>query len=155
MAVTPAFIDELRNRLTLSDLVGRRVKLVPKGGRLAGLCPFHNEKTASFYVNDTEGFYHCFGCGANGDMISWLRETDGLGFIEAVRQLSEMAGLPMPENDRASDVAAQHRKANVDACEAAAGFFVSQLHTKKGAAALHYIRQRGLSDDVIVNFRLG
>ena len=155
MAVTPAFIDELRNRLTLSDLVGRRVKLAPKGGRLAGLCPFHNEKTASFYVNDTEGFYHCFGCGANGDMISWLRETDGLEFIEAVRQLSEMAGLPFPENDHASDVAAQQRKATVDACEAAARFFVSQLHTKKGAAALHYIRQRGLSDDVIANFRLG
>ena len=71
MAVTPAFIDELRNRLNLSDLVGRRVKLVPKGGRLAGLCPFHNEKTPSFYVNDPEGFYHCFGCGANGDMISY------------------------------------------------------------------------------------
>ena len=155
VAVTPAFIDELRNRLNLSDLVGRRVKLVPKGGRLAGLCPFHNEKTPSFYVNDTEGFYHCFGCGANGDMISWLRETDGLEFIEAVRQLSEMAGLPMPADDRASDAAAQQRKAAVDACEAAAGFFAAQLHTKDGAAAMQYIRQRGLSDDVIADFRLG
>ena len=155
LAVTPAFIDELRNRLTLSDLVGKRVKLVPKGGRLAGLCPFHNEKTPSFYVNDTEGFYHCFGCGANGDMISWLRETDGLEFIEAVRQLSEMAGLPLPADERASDVAAQKRKAVIDACEAAVGFFASQLHTKEGAAALRYIQQRGLSDDVIADFRLG
>lgn len=155
MSVTPAFIDELRNRLTLSDIVGQRVKLVPKGGRLAGLCPFHNEKTPSFYVNDTEGFYHCFGCGANGDMISWLRETDGLEFIEAVRQLSEMAGLPIPADARATDVAAQQRRAAVDACEAAAGFFASQLHTKQGAAALHYIRQRGLSDEVIADFQLG
>ena len=155
MAVTPAFIDELRNRLNLSDLVGRRVKLVPKGGRLAGLCPFHNEKTPSFYVNDTEGFYHCFGCGANGDMISWLREIDGMEFIEAVRQLSEMAGLPMPAGDRASDATALKRKAAVDACEAATGFFVAQLHTKEGAAAMQYIRQRGLSDDVITDFRLG
>ena len=155
MAVTPAFIDELRNRLTLSDLVGRRVKLLPKGGRLAGLCPFHNEKTPSFYVNDTEGFYHCFGCGANGDMISWLREIDGLEFIEAVRQLSEMVGLPIPEDDRASNIVAQQRKAAVDACEAAAGFFLSQLQTKEGLAALKYIQQRGLSDDAIADFRLG
>ena len=155
MAVTSAFIDELRNRLTLSDLVARRVKLVPKGGRLAGLCPFHHEKTPSFYVNDTEGFYHCFGCGANGDMISWLRETDGLEFIEAVRQLSEIAGLPMPLDDRAPDASTKRRKAVVDVCEAAAGFFVSHLQTSDGAAALQYIQQRGLTDDVIADFRLG
>ena len=155
MAVTPAFIDELRNRLTLSDLVGQRVKLSPKGGRLAGLCPFHSEKTPSFYVNDREGFYHCFGCGANGDMISWLRETDGLEFVEAVRQLSELAGLPMPANNRESDAANRQRKATVDACEAATGFFAAQLRTKEGSTAMHYIRQRGLSDDVIAEFRLG
>ena len=155
MAVTPAFIDELRNRLALSDLVGRRVKLVPKGGRMAGLCPFHNEKTPSFYVNDTEGFYHCFGCGANGDMITWLRETDGLEFIEAVRQLSEMAGLPMPADNKEFDASAQQRKAVVDACEVAAEFFATHLQTADGLPALEYIRQRGLSDDVIADFRLG
>ena len=88
-------------------------------------------------------------------MISWLRETDGLEFIEAVRQLSEMAGLPMPAGDRASDATALKRKAAVDACEAATGFFVAQLHTQEGAAAMHYLRQRGLSDDVITDFRLG
>ena len=155
MAVTPGFIDELRSRLSLSDLVGRRVKLVPKGGRLAGLCPFHNEKTPSFYVNDSEGFYHCFGCGANGDMITWLRETDGLEFIEAVRQLSEMAGLPMPADDRTSGEAAQQRKAAVDACEAAAAFYSSSLARSDGAAASRYLASRGLSDQVIRDFRLG
>ena len=155
MAVTPVFIDELRSRLSLSDLVGRRVKLVPKGGRLAGLCPFHNEKTPSFYVNDSEGFYHCFGCGANGDMITWLRETDGLEFIEAVRQLSEMAGLPMPADDRTSGEAAQQRKAAVDACEAAAAFYSSSLARPDGAAASRYLASRGLSDQVIRDFRLG
>ena len=155
MAVTPAFIDELRNRLTLSDLVGQRVKLAPKGGRLAGLCPFHSEKTPSFYVNDREGFYHCFGCGANGDMISWLRETDGLEFVEAVRQLSELAGLPMPANNRELDAADRQRKATVDACEAATGFFAAQLREKEGSTAMRYIQQRGLSDDVIADFRLG
>ncbi len=155
MAVTPGFIDELRSRLSLSDLVGRRVKLVPKGGRLAGLCPFHNEKTPSFYVNDSEGFYHCFGCGANGDMITWLRETDGLEFIEAVRQLSDMAGLPMPADDRTSGEAAQQRKAAVDACEAAAAFYSSSLARPDGAAASRYLASRGLSDQVIRDFRLG
>ena len=155
MAVTPGFIDELRSRLALSDLVGRRVKLVPKGGRLAGLCPFHNEKTPSFYVNDSEGFYHCFGCGANGDMISWLRETDGLDFIEAVRQLSDMAGLPMPAADRTSDETARQRKAAVDACEAAAAFYSTRLTGPEGAAARRYLAGRGLSDEVIRDFRLG
>ena len=155
MAVTPGFIDELRSRLSLSELVGRRVKLVPKGGRLAGLCPFHNEKTPSFYVNDSEGFYHCFGCGANGDMITWLRETDGLEFIEAVRQLSEMAGLSMPADDRTSGEAAQQRKAAVDACEAAAAFYSSSLARPDGAAASRYLASRGLSDQVIRDFRLG
>ena len=155
MAVTPGFIDELRSRLSLSDLVGRRVKLVPKGGRLAGLCPFHNEKTPSFYVNDAEGFYHCFGCGANGDMITWLRETDGLEFIEAVRQLADMAGLPMPADDRTSGEAAQQRKASVDACEAAAAFYSSSLANPEGAAAGRYLASRGLTDEVIRDFRLG
>ncbi len=155
MAVTPGFIDELRSRVSLSDLVGRRVKLVPKGGRLAGLCPFHNEKTPSFYVNDAEGFYHCFGCGANGDMISWLREQDGLEFIEAVRQLAEMAGLAMPADDRAADEAAQRRKAAVDACEAAAGVFQARLNSPAGEAARRYLAGRGLSAEVIKDFRLG
>ena len=155
MAVTPGFIDELRNRLSLSDLVGRRVKLVPKGGRLAGLCPFHNEKTPSFYVNDAEGFYHCFGCGANGDMISWLRETDGLEFIEAVRQLADMAGLPMPADDRVSDQQTRQRKAAVDACEAAAAFYSTRLTGPEGAATRRYLAERGLTDEVIRDFRLG
>ena len=155
MAVTPGFIDELRSRLSLSDLVGRRVKLVPKGGRLAGLCPFHNEKTPSFYVNDSEGFYHCFGCGANGDMISWLRETDGLDFIDAVRQLAEMAGLAMPLRDSAADEASKQRKAAVDACEAAASFFSARLNADTGRAAAAYLAGRGLSAEVIRDFRLG
>ena len=135
MAVTPGFIDELRSRLSLSDLVGRRVKLVPKGGRLAGLCPFHNEKTPSFYVNDSEGFYHCFGCGANGDMITWLRETDGLEFIEAVRQLTDMAGLPMPADDRTSGEAAQQRKAAVDVLRPPPPFQLQLLLVQTGSAA--------------------
>ena len=90
MAVPPEFIEDLRQRVPLSDLIGKRVKLVRKGRRYSGLCPFHSEKTPSFSVVDDQGFYHCFGCGAR--RISFLRETDGLDFMEAVERLAEMAG---------------------------------------------------------------
>ena len=99
MAVTPEFIEEMLGRISLSDIVGKRVKLVRKANRMNGLCPFHNEKTPSFYVNDAEGFYHCFGCNANGDAISFLRESEGLEFIEAVKQLASLAGMEMPQNE--------------------------------------------------------
>ena len=78
MAVPPEFIEDLRQRVPLSDIIGRRVKLIRKGRRFSGLCPFHSEKTPSFSVVDDDGFYHCFGCGAHGDAISFLREMDGL-----------------------------------------------------------------------------
>ena len=93
MAVPPEFIEDLRQRVPLSDVVGRRVKLIRKGRRHSGLCPFHAEKTPSFSVVDDDGFYHCFGCGVHGDAISFLREMEGLEFMEAVERLAEMAGL--------------------------------------------------------------
>ena len=86
MAVPPEFIEDLRQRVPLSEIIGRRVKLVRKGRRLTGLCPFHSEKTPSFSVVDDDGFYHCFGCGVHGDAISFLREMDGLDFMEAVER---------------------------------------------------------------------
>ena len=98
MAVPPEFIEDLRQRVPLSDLIGKRVKLVRKGRRYSGLCPFHSEKTPSFSVVDDQGFYHCFGCGAHGDAISFLRETDGLDFMEAVERLAEMAGMTVPRS---------------------------------------------------------
>ena len=96
MAVPPEFIEDLRQRVPLSDIVGKRVKLTRKGNRFTGLCPFHSEKTPSFSVVDDQGFYHCFGCGVHGDAISFLRETDGLDFMEAVERLASMAGLTVP-----------------------------------------------------------
>ena len=98
MVVPPEFIEDLRQRVPLSDIIGRRVKLIRKGRRFSGLCPFHSEKTPSFSVVDDDGFYHCFGCGAHGDAISFLREMDGLEFIEAVEQLADIAGLSMPKS---------------------------------------------------------
>ena len=100
MAVPPEFLEDLRQRIPLSDIIGKRVKLTRKGRRHSGLCPFHSEKTPSFSVVDDQGFYHCFGCGVHGDAISFLRETDGLDFMEAVERLAGMAGMEVPRSAR-------------------------------------------------------
>ena len=96
MALPQHFMDELRRRVTLSDVIGKRVVLKKQGNRRTGLCPFHNEKTPSFHVRDDEGYYHCFGCGASGDAITFLREKEGMAFMDAVRSLAEMAGMDVP-----------------------------------------------------------
>ncbi|WP_310496398.1 CHC2 zinc finger domain-containing protein, partial [Sandarakinorhabdus sp.] len=88
MTLSPAFLDELRARVPLQPIVGRRVKLARAGREWKGCCPFHNEKTPSFYVNDDKGFYHCFGCGAHGDVIRFLTDAEGLPFMDAVKQLA-------------------------------------------------------------------
>ena len=97
MGFTPDFLDEIRNRLPVSEIVGRKVRLVRKGREHTGLCPFHNEKSPSFTVNDDKAFYHCFGCGAHGDVINFVLETEGLSFPETVERLSSQAGLQIPE----------------------------------------------------------
>ena len=99
MTLTPAFLDELRARTTLSALIGRTVKLTRPVARQRGCCPFHNEKTPSFYVNDEKGFYHCFGCSAHGDAIRWMTDQRGLPFIDAVKELAAEAGLEVPAPD--------------------------------------------------------
>src|SRR3954469_3525067 len=96
MAFPPEFLEEIRRRLPLSGVVGRRVRLAKKGREFEGLCPFHNEKTPSFFVNDDKAFYHCFGCGAHGDAIAFTVNTEGLSFPEAVQRLAEEAGLAPP-----------------------------------------------------------
>src|SRR3981081_1825905 len=97
MAFPPGFLDELRARLSLSDVVGRKVRLKRRSGsEYAGLCPFHNEKTPSFTVNDKKGFYHCFGCGEHGDAVGFVMKTDGLSFPESVEKLAREVGLPVP-----------------------------------------------------------
>ena len=155
MAVPPEFIEELRARTTLSDLVGKRVKLVPKGGRLAGLCPFHSEKTPSFYVNDSEGFYHCFGCGVSGDAIGFLRESDGMDFMEAVRYLADVAGMAVPNNAPQDSEKAEQRKQAIDALEFAAQFYQTNLDSPVGKGASEYIRSRGLDAHIVSQFMLG
>ena len=97
MSIPPRFVDELRDRLTLSEIVGRRVRLSRSGREFKGCCPFHNEKTPSFYVNDDKQFFHCFGCGAHGDAVGFVMQNDNLSFIEAVEVLAGQAGMQIPK----------------------------------------------------------
>ena len=98
MSIPPRFLDDLRTRLTLSDVVGKKVKLTRAGREYKGCCPFHREKTPSFYVNDDKQFYHCFGCGAHGDVIGFTMAEGNLSFIEAIEQLAAQAGMQVPES---------------------------------------------------------
>ena len=155
MAITPQFLDELRSRVPVSDVVGKRVKLAKKGREFIGLCPFHSEKTPSFTVNDDKAFYHCFGCGANGDIIRFVTETEGLTFPEAVAKLAGMAGLTVPQATPEERQRAERAKSLQDACEAALRFFRRRLNEPAGADALAYLQRRGLKPETIEAFRLG
>lgn len=155
MAFAPEFLDELRSRVTLSAVVGRRVKLVKRGREHSGLCPFHNEKSPSFTVSDEKGFYHCFGCGAHGSAIDFVMNSEGLSFPEAVERLAAQAGLQVPE-DRPEDRERSQRRAGlIDVVEAACAWFEEQLYRETGKEARDYLRQRGLKQHTIEAFRLG
>ena len=155
MAVPPEFIEDLRQRVPLSDVVGRRVKLIRKGRRHSGLCPFHAEKTPSFSVVDDDGFYHCFGCGVHGDAISFLREMDGLEFMEAVERLAEMAGLAVPRAIPQDPAASRQRKAALDILEETTLFFEAALRRDDGRDATRYLKQRGLDSAIVKTYRIG
>ncbi len=155
MGFTPDFLDELRNRIPVSDVVGRRVKLVRKGREHNGLCPFHNEKTPSFTVNDDKGFYHCFGCGAHGDVIKFITETEGLSFPETVERLAGQAGLALPEYSPEDAQRSQKRKSLYDVMETASKYFETQLVAQAGQVGQDYLNRRGLSKATQKKFRLG
>jgi len=114
MSLPPGFLDELRTRISLSDVVGRKVtwdsrKSNQGKGDMWAPCPFHQEKTASFHVDDRKGFYYCFGCHAKGDAISFVRETENVGFMEAVEIIAREAGMPVPKRDPAAQAKADKR----------------------------------------------
>jgi DNA primase len=155
MSFSPDFLDELRQRLPLSEVVGRKVRLVRKGREHSGLCPFHNEKSPSFTVNDDKAFYHCFGCGAHGDLIGFVMETEGLSFAEAVERLAAQAGLAVPRSRPEDARESQHKATLYDALEAAAHWFESQLAARAGQEATAYLTGRGLTPETIQKFRLG
>ncbi len=153
MALPPAFLDELRARTPLAAIIGRRVKLARSGKQWKGCCPFHGEKSPSFYVYD-DG-YHCFGCGAHGDAISFVMQTQGSGFPEAVAQLAGEAGLEVPKATPEAAVAEQRRTDLHAVLEAVVKAHQRRLWSGEGAAALAYLRDRGLSDDTIRSHSLG
>lgn len=155
MALSPRFLDDLKARITLSDLVGKKVRLTRKGKEHSGLCPFHNEKTPSFTVNDQKGFYHCFGCGAHGSAIDWMMEHEGLAFRESVESLAGMAGIDMPVETPQDRARAETRKSLTEIMALVADWYQKQLYTQAGRAALDYVKGRGLSDAALQNFGLG
>jgi len=155
MAITPQWKDELRARITLSTLVQRSVKLTRAGREWKGCCPFHEEKTPSFYVNDQKQFYHCFGCGAHGDAISWMVEQQGLQFMDAVKELAAMAGMEVPAPDPVQAKRAEARASLIDVTEAAQRFFVDSLAGPGGGAARDYLQRRGFSPRIMREFGFG
>lgn len=155
LPIPPDFLEELRRRLTLSSVVAKRIRLTKKGREFEGLCPFHNEKTPSFFVNDDKAFYHCFGCGAHGDVLSFVINTEGLSFPEAVERLAGEAGLEVPRTAMV-DPAEKARRADAEAAvEAACAWFQSQLRLPVGRGAFDYLRDRGVDEAALAGFRLG
>lgn len=155
MAFPNRLLEDMRARIALPEVVGKRVKLTRKGREHTGLCPFHNEKTPSFTVSEDKGFYHCFGCGAHGDVISFVMSTEGLSFPETVERLAADAGLEVPVETPESQAEAKRHADLYDVVEAAAAWFEAQLREPAGQTALDYLRGRGLRDETIAQFRLG
>ena len=150
------FLDELRTRISLSEIIGEKVKLHKRGRDFVGLCPFHNEKNPSFSVNESKGFYHCFGCGAHGDIISFVMDTENLPFIEAVKKLASRVNMQLPELSKESQETVLKRKSLYEIMEIAADYFQKCLFMPNGAHALKYLKEkRNFSDDTIKKFRLG
>lgn len=153
MALSAAFLDELRARTSLSALVGQSVKLSRAGREHKGCCPFHQEKTPSFTVNDDKGFYHCFGCGAHGDALRWLTDHGGLPFMDAVRQLADAAGMEVPARSPEAAARAERIDGIRPALEAAQALYVREL--EQTGAAREYLHGRGYDAAAVARFGLG
>ena len=153
MALDPGFLDELRARTPIAAVIGRRTKLSRSGRNWKACCPFHGEKTPSFYVYDDH--FHCFGCGVHGDVISFVMQSEGRSFPEAVEQLANEAGLEMPRQDPRQEARAQEARSLGDVLEAVQTVYRQALYASEGRQALAYLRRRGLTDATIERFGLG
>jgi len=149
------FTDELRQRLSIVDVISRRVPLTKKGQNFWGCCPFHNEKTPSFSVTEDKGFYHCFGCGEHGDIISFTMKSENVDFKTAIRELADMAGIKVPEYKPKDAATVAREESYVKITDDAATAFQKKLFEPAGAHALEYIRGRGFTDEMIKKYRLG
>ena len=155
MALSPQWLDELRMRTTLSAVIGRTLRLTKAGREFKACCPFHNEKTPSFYVNDEKGFYHCFGCEAHGDAIRWLTDQRGIPFMDAVKELAAEAGMEVPAPDPRAAQRAEKRASLHDVTGAAQQWFEGNLRSAEGAQARAYLGRRGFSEATIREFGFG
>ncbi len=155
MSIPPRFLDELKDRLTLSDIIGKRIKLIRAGREFKSQCPFHSDKSPSFTVNDDKHFYHCFGCGAHGDAIGFVMQYDNLPFPEAVEQLAALAGMQVPEQSPHDVQKAKEQKNLYTLVEATTKWFVSQIYDSRHKVQLDYMRERGVSAELMDTFRIG
>ena len=150
-----SFTDELRARLSLVDVIGHRVPLTKKGQNYWGCCPFHNEKTPSFSVNEEKGFYHCFGCGEHGDIISFTMKVNNMDFKSAITELANMAGMKLPDYKPKSPEKVAAEESYLSIYENAAKIYSEKLFSPDGEHALSYIRGRGFTDDMIKKYQIG
>jgi len=155
MRFTPQFLDELKARLPVSEVVGKRIKLVRSGRELKGLSPFNKEKTPSFFVNDQKQAWFDFSSGKNGSIFDFVMESEGVSFPEAVERLAQMAGVPLPKVSREDEARDARRKTLHDVVELAAKFFQDTLASRAGARARGYLADRGLDPATQLKFRLG
>src|SRR5512139_524975 len=155
MRFTPQFLDELKARLPVSEVVGRRVKLVRAGREFKGLSPFNKENTPSFFVNDQKQAWFDFSSGKNGSIFDFVMESEGVSFPEAVERLAQMAGVPLPKDSREDEQRDARRKTLHDVMEIAAKFFQDTLAGRTGAKARGYLADRGLDPATQLSFRLG
>ncbi len=160
MSLPPGFLEELRARVSVTQVVGRKVswdlkKSNQSKGDMWAPCPFHKEKTASFHVDDQKGFYYCFGCHAKGDAISFVKETENVNFIEAVEILAKEAGLQMPEQDPQAKEKSSYRDELFKIMDLSVRFYQRSLSSAKGVRAREYINSRKLTSKIIDEFELG
>lgn len=153
--LSPQWLDQLRSRITLSTLIGRSTRLQKAGREHKGCCPFHNEKSPSFTVNDEKGFYHCFGCGAHGDAIRWMTDHQGLPFMDAVKELAAETGMDVPAPDPRAAKAAEKRDSLHDVMAAAQAWFVHNLSSAEGETARAYLAKRGFDARTVQRFGFG
>lgn len=153
--LSPQWLDELRARVTLSSVISRTTRLTKAGHEFKACCPFHNEKSPSFTVNDQKGFYHCFGCGAHGDVIRWMTDQRGLSFMDAVKELASEAGMEVPAPDPQAARAAEQRDTLHDVMKAAQDWFVAQLAGPEGEKARAYLATRGFDAHTLQRFGFG
>jgi DNA primase len=155
MTLSPAWLDELRARTLLSSIIGPSVKLIRAGREWKACCPFHDEKTPSFTVNDEKGFYHCFGCGAHGDAIRFLTDQRGLPFMDAVKELAAKAGMDVPAPDPQARERAERTASLTDVMAACQKWFAEQLQGIEGASAREYLKKREIDSAQIARFGIG